>query len=202
MTEAEWLAREDPKAMERFVAPSVPARKARLYVCACCRHIWDDIIKNSNMRQAVEVAEALADGNAGAELVRATRRRAKTAAGEGVYDVYNVALISVAPVIRLNGYLALTAANHTDTALAPYCALLRDIFNPFCPIVFDPSWRTDTALSLARQMYESRDFSAMPVLADALQDAGCDSDGILNHCRSDGVHVRGCWVIDLALGKK
>ncbi|QEG25961.1 hypothetical protein GobsT_06960 [Gemmata obscuriglobus] len=51
-------------------------------------------------------------------------------------------------------------------------------------------------------MYESRDFGAMPVLADALQDAGCDSDDILNHCRGDGVHVRGCWVVDLVLGKE
>ena len=64
-----------------------------------------------------------------------------------------------------------------------------------------PAWRTDTALSLARQMYESRDFSAMPILADALQDAGCDSDDILNHCRGPGPHVRGCWVVDLVLGK-
>jgi hypothetical protein len=56
-------------------------------------------------------------------------------------------------------------------------------------------------LSLARQMYESRDFSSMPILADALQDAGCDNDDILNHCRGPGPHVRGCWVVDLVLGK-
>ena len=67
---------------------------------------------------------------------------------------------------------------------------------------FSPAWRTDTALALARQMYESRDFSAMPILADALQDAGCDNDDILNHCRdANGPHVRGCWVVDLVLGK-
>jgi hypothetical protein len=63
-------------------------------------------------------------------------------------------------------------------------------------------WRTDTAVLLARQMYASRDFSAMPILADALQDVGCDNGGILNHCRSGGVHVRGCWVVDLILGKE
>ena len=60
----------------------------------------------------------------------------------------------------------------------------------------------DTAVALARQMYESRDFSAMPILADALQDAGCDNEDILSHCRSDGPHVRGCWVVDLVLGKE
>jgi hypothetical protein len=66
-----------------------------------------------------------------------------------------------------------------------------------------PSWRTDTAVTLARQMYESRDFSAMPILADALQDAGCDDEHTLNHCRDmHAVHVRGCWVVDLVLGKE
>jgi hypothetical protein len=88
--------------------------------------------------------------------------------------------------------------------LLAQCILLREIFgNPFCPISFSPAWRTDTALSLAHQMYESRDFGAMPILADALQDAGCDSDDILNHCRdANATHVRGCWVVDLVLGKE
>ncbi len=82
-------------------------------------------------------------------------------------------------------------------------AILRDIFgNPFRPVAFSASWRTDTALSLARQMYESREFGAMPILADALQDAGCENEDILSHCRGEGPHVRGCWVVDLVLGKE
>jgi hypothetical protein len=82
--------------------------------------------------------------------------------------------------------------------------LVYDIFgNPFRPIPFAPKWRTDTVLSLALQMYESRDFGAMPILADALQDAGCDNDDILSHCRDATLtHVRGCWVVDLVLGKQ
>ncbi len=87
---------------------------------------------------------------------------------------------------------------------ADQCALVRDIFeNPFRPAVaFDLSWRTDTVRALASQMYESRDFSAMPILADALQDAGRDNADVLNHCREPGPHVRGCWVVDLVLGKE
>ncbi|MBP3959652.1 hypothetical protein J8F10_30775 [Gemmata sp. G18] len=81
--------------------------------------------------------------------------------------------------------------------------LLRDIFgNPFRLVNFSPDWRTSTAVALASQMYESRDFSAMPILADALQDAECDNDDILNHCRQPGEHVRGCWVVDLLFGKE
>jgi hypothetical protein len=52
-------------------------------------------------------------------------------------------------------------------------------------------------------MYDSREFSAMPILADALQDAGCDNDEVLSHCRDPNAdHVRGCWVVDLVLGKQ
>jgi hypothetical protein len=81
--------------------------------------------------------------------------------------------------------------------------LIRDIFgNPFHPVTFSSEWRTDTALSLARAMYESRDFSALPILADAVQDAGCTNDDILNHCRGPGPHVRGCWCVDLVLSKE
>ena len=81
--------------------------------------------------------------------------------------------------------------------------ILRDIFgNPFRPVAFSPSWRSSTAVALAAQMYESRDFSAMPILGDAIQDAGCDSADMLDHCRGPGPHVRGCWVVDLVLGKE
>jgi hypothetical protein len=80
--------------------------------------------------------------------------------------------------------------------------LTDDIFGPDRLIEFSRDWRTDTAIALARTMYEAREFSAMPILADALQDAGCDNDDILSHCRDPKqVHVRGCWVVDLVLGK-
>jgi hypothetical protein len=90
-----------------------------------------------------------------------------------------------------------------DKERAEQVKLAHDILgNPFRPVTFSPEWRTDTVVSLARQMYEPRDFSAMPILADALQDTGCDSEDILTHCRGPGPHVRGCWVVDLVLGKE
>ena len=73
--------------------------------------------------------------------------------------------------------------------------------NPFRPVAFDPAWRTGTAVAIARGMYEAHDFSAMPILADALMDAGCDDEDVLAHCREPGPHVRGCWVVDGVLGK-
>ena len=81
--------------------------------------------------------------------------------------------------------------------------LLDDIFgNPFRPVVFEPSWRTSTAVAVAYGIYEERAFDRMPILADALEDAGCDNEDILNHCRQPGEHVRGCWVVDFVLGNK
>jgi len=86
---------------------------------------------------------------------------------------------------------------------AVQAVLLRDIIgNPFRPVTLDPAWRTTTAIQLAQGMYDSRDFAAMPILADALQDAGCEDADILEHCRGNGPHVRGCWVVDLVLGKE
>jgi len=80
--------------------------------------------------------------------------------------------------------------------------LLRCVVaSPFRPVAFNPAWTTSTVVALAQGMYAERDFSAMPILADALQDAGCDNDDILNHCRGAGPHVRGCWVVDGILGK-
>jgi hypothetical protein len=72
--------------------------------------------------------------------------------------------------------------------------------NPFRPVNFHPQYRTDTAVGVAGEMDDTRDFSAMHILADALQDAGCEEEAILKHCREEPRHVRGCWVVDLVLG--
>jgi len=82
------------------------------------------------------------------------------------------------------------------------CDMLREIFgNPFRSISITP-WLTPDVLALARGIYEDGAFDRMPILADALQEAGCDNDDMLNHCRdADATHVRGCWVVDLILGK-
>jgi hypothetical protein len=81
-------------------------------------------------------------------------------------------------------------------------SLVRDIYgNPFRSVIFDTAWRSTTTIGLAETMYASRDFAAMPILADALEEAGCYNTAVLAHCRGPGPHVRGCWVVDLVLGK-
>lgn len=80
--------------------------------------------------------------------------------------------------------------------------LVRDLFTDrFWFVVPDPAWFTADVLALANAIYEGRTFEHMPILADALQDAGCESPRVLDHCRGAGPHARGCWVIDLVLGR-
>jgi hypothetical protein len=64
------------------------------------------------------------------------------------------------------------------------------------------TWNDGTVPKLAQVIYDDRRFSDLPILADALEEAGCDDDAIVAHCRGGGEHVRGCWVVDLLLGKK
>ena len=104
---------------------------------------------------------------------------------------------------RQAAWTASSLAAQTKLKKQGVAVIIRDIFgNPFRPVAFAPAWRSDTAVSLARGMYDSRDFGAKPILADALQDAGCDNDDILSHCRGEEAHVCGCWVVDLVLGKE
>ena len=89
----------------------------------------------------------------------------------------------------------------------PIAPVMRPVFlehfgDPRGPVARDPSWLTETVLALAQGIYVERAFDRLPILADALEDAGCDNADVLGHCRGPGPHVRGCWVIDLLLGKE
>jgi hypothetical protein len=105
-------------------------------------------------------------------------------------------------------YLVRSLTTSLDS-LAPACsldamrALRHEIFpNPFRPIALDRRWQTPTVVELAETIYTDRAFDRMLLLADALIDAGCDSEKIIAHCRGPCPHVRGCWVLDLLLGKE
>jgi hypothetical protein len=81
-------------------------------------------------------------------------------------------------------------------------SLLRDVFgNPFRSVVVAPEWRTQTVLAIARGAYLEQAFERVAILADALEEAGCHSVELLEHCRAQVLHVLGCWALDLVLGK-
>jgi hypothetical protein len=84
----------------------------------------------------------------------------------------------------------------------PFRPVLIEFGNPFHPATVDPSWLTPAVVVLAKTIYDERAFARLPVLADALEEAGCNNADILAHCRQPGEHVLGCWVVDLMLGKE
>jgi hypothetical protein len=91
--------------------------------------------------------------------------------------------------------------------LAGQSALLRDVLGPlpFRPVALSPlarHWNDGTAVRLAEAIYQERAFDRLPVLADALEEAGCSNPEILAHYRAAGPHARGCWVVDLVLAKE
>ena len=80
--------------------------------------------------------------------------------------------------------------------------LIRCVFgNPFHPVALAPGWRTSAAVALADGIDADRAWERLPVLADALEEAGCDHPGLLGHLRGPGPHARGCWAVDLVLGR-
>jgi hypothetical protein len=98
---------------------------------------------------------------------------------------------------------AVEVQRESDDFMEDHTNFLRDIFgNPFRVITLDPGWLTPAVVALAQSIYDDRTFDRMPALAVALHDAGCNNEEILSHCRSEGPHVRGCWAVDLLLGKE
>jgi hypothetical protein len=229
MTEEDWLSKAQLVAMlEHARRAGHSERKAHLAAIEFCRQIGH-LPFPPEWREAVDRFTEFVEGNATLEQLSAADKRLNSMMDwSGVATTDGPDLLAFQ---RLHGdraalflirlvprpgedravlgakYVAYCAnmahgAGQERKVRAGHCAIVRDIFgNPFRPVAFSPSWRTSAARDLARAMYESRDFSPMPILADALEEAGCDNADILTHCRGNGPHVRGCWVVDLVLGR-
>jgi hypothetical protein len=213
MTEAEWLACEDPIAMLHFLRGRVSDRKLRLYCCACCRLVWHQL--RWNRRKAVAIAERYADGKAGwwgtflGEALSVHQNPGLSQVhAERAATYLAVSLWGKGP--RTDGVAyALEATRYTRGSDAndrtiEQTHLIRDLVGtlPFQVVNIPPEWRTTNVLALSRTIYEERAFDRMPILGDALMDAGCTHDEVLAHCQSLESHIRGCWVLDLALDRK
>jgi hypothetical protein len=222
MTEAEWLACTNPFPMLDFLAGKSSDRKLRLFAVACCRRIWPLMI-DQRSRRAVEAAEDFADGLATVSELKVARRAAyevgEVASGATLlagYAAYYAAHSHDNSSIGGAWYASGQCRNVDGDATASdqdNASLLCDLFGPlpFRSVGPEPAWlawRDATIPGLAQAIYEDRelpsghlDKSRLAILGDALEDAGCIDPDILAHCRQPGIHVRGCWVVDLILGK-
>jgi hypothetical protein len=213
MTEEEWLACADPRPMLEFLRGNASDRKLRLFAVACCRSVWH-LLTDTRNRTAVEMAEVFAEGGMTDEMLLTFHKEAyhtyENLRGEEMSAARGAAFSAWCFVEKsLSAGSAFSATNNCLRELSeisgqPFVCLvlLQDVFrNPFRPVVVTPSWLTSDTRTLAEGIYQDRAFDRLPILADALQDAECDNVEILNHCRQSGIHVRGCWVVDLILGK-
>jgi hypothetical protein len=229
-TERAWLASTTPNSLLLTLKGKRLPRQRRLFAVACCRRWLQDML-DPESRRAVEVAEDYADGLAAREALEASYRAAQAAAMRRlalcladkeseagslwtVWGLEHAAQLACASSGMedaggeiLTRISQLSDKNRLDQEKRTQCALIRDIFgNPFRP---QPSidaswlsWNDGTVSKLAQAIYDDRAFDHLPILADALEEAGCINTDLLEHCRQPGEHVRGCWVVDLVLGKR
>lgn len=229
--ETEWLSSANPDRMLVSLAESEKnSRRLSRWACACLRRIWP-MLTDERCRTAVEVTEQNDDGRTtekqfmdafweaikgwGAQADEAANanyasplHRAMPDAGlaawhciDGDWQCAGNAADAVANFAATEGDPAWKTAR--DQEAQAQADLLRDVFgNPFRRIEFASAWKTPEVIALAQSIYDEKTFERMPDLADALANAGCTVPDVLEHCRSNGPHVRGCWVVDLILGKK
>jgi hypothetical protein len=217
MTEAEWQTCGDHAAMLAFLHTEGvnDYRKYRLLVVAYCHTFLPDLLTDERTRRAVEAAEAYADGVvAQGELARAKRAALKAVDGQPRLDLAVRGVTHGLPkrqAVEFPYYCLrpwrTSNYNHPTPPQGRLLGhLIRDIFgNPFRSVTVDRSWlawNDGTVVKIAQSIYDDRVFDRLSILADALDEAGCDDDDILGHCRQQGaVHARGCWVVDLLTGR-
>jgi hypothetical protein len=200
VTEAEWHTSADPEPMLNVLGSKPSRRKFGLYACACIRKYREIMGPGLDFPlERIELCERYADGLATHEEWWTVTREQDHFYPWKEDDAWLEATRAVEVVAWA------TDGNGRPSADAKpkMISFVRDIFgNPFRPAKIAPEWLTSTVVALATGIYKERAFDRMPILADALQDAGCDNTDVLNHCRTDAPHVRGCWVIDFLLGKE
>jgi hypothetical protein len=230
VTEAEWLACTSPSRMLKSLWSIASDRKLRLFAVACARrlshlspgesgHRLEAAERFADGAGSVEELEGSWGAGLNSRILGAApapweaAHYAEAAAGDACHRVAS----SAALWAMEDGQFAADPEAKTDrsgelpkgTEHHPQVSLLRDIFgNPFRPVALDPVWLTPTVANLAIVAYEEREMPSgeldparLAVLADALEEAGCSDPELLGHLRSPGPHVRGCWALDLILGK-
>jgi hypothetical protein len=192
--------------MLAFLRGKASERQLRLLACAVGRLLWDRLAQDAS-RRAVEVAEQYADGLATVDQLKSAWTTAclvfDSSGGMEAAGVATNCAYSQAAEAATGTVTQAAVAGISNTAVA---ATLREILgNPFHPVSINAAWlaANDRAVErIAQGIYEEQAFNRMPVLADALEDAGCTEEQILGHCWGRGEHVRGCWVVDALLDKK
>lgn len=213
MTEEEWLACGDPKTMVTWLSGRITPRKNRLLLLACCRTYPE--VELVELNPALAAAERHIEGVMSSdeaswwaeETNRLKTRQVEEQDFEKAALARTVQYIFEEPGVAFPGYLywhnEYPWPKLKEESDRISCCFIREVLNPFSSPLVEPSWLTSDVLALTCGIYEERAFDRMPILADALQDAGCTNEDVFSHCRdANQTHARGCWIVDLLLGKE
>jgi hypothetical protein len=218
VTEKEWLTTDNPTNLLNHVGATAHARKFRCVAAEVARTVRSEVDMLGGLGgRVIRAVEAYADGkldDATAEQLRLAVRTYLSNHFETLSADQRIGFAGVSHGLAEVPFVA--AHNTVDATLRlrgieygaglPHARYVVDVIrcivgNPFRPVACDPSWRTTTVVGLTDAIYTERAFDRLPILADALEEAGCTHPDVLAHCRGDGPHARGCWVVDLILGK-
>ncbi len=201
MTEVDWLKDDNPVRMLQHIVRHATSRKRRLFACACFRHV-PLLFDSKQILEAIETCERFADDLATKKELAHAYNPPATPARDPLFEKYRYLL----PTPRNTEEVRACAARIAKDGFAErnyQARILRCLFgNPFDRLSAGTHWMTETVNGLAKAIYAERAFDRLPILADALEDAGCTNADVLSHCREPGEHVRGCWVVDLLLAKQ
>ncbi|OAI40313.1 hypothetical protein AYO40_04900 [Planctomycetaceae bacterium SCGC AG-212-D15] len=232
MSEGEWLICSDPTRMLKFVGANCSTRKFRLLGCGLARQIWhlltdersraaveiseryaDGLAEKAELDAAIALAMVVADGAysgsaAPDAAAYATSTAVDTAAALSVQAMAlalstsaDAVACAVAETTPDKEYDKKCEAARTAHCSAQ-CCLLRDMFGPLPFRRVTLQGLTPVVTTLAGSIYAEGAWDRLPILGDSLEEAGCTDVEILGHCRAATSHVRGCWVVDLVLGKE
>jgi hypothetical protein len=229
----DWFNASDPTTLIELLGPGgFSLRKRRLFGVGCSRRVWD-LMTFPDVREAILLAERLAEGEVTHDQVRqfsAEHIDSWQAGYAGSSYLYRLFLLTIDQILEEEGlasrdFLSTNAVANivhlwrpaaearawpqgTGSAaykkeLAAQADLLRELLgDPFHPVRFDPTWRTAAVLEVASGIYARRAFDGLPILADALEEAGCDQAALLPHLRQTGPHTLGCWALDAVLDRE
>ncbi len=226
MTESEWLACAHPAQMVECLRGKASERKLRLLACGYFR-LLPEGYTSATLAEACAAAEGCADGQVTIDKLNRLRSERVIAfvMTEGIRTENKIRQLLLSPrrmvwqsaqefaalVVRLRGEAVFgdfrsgggeSIHRQREADRAGVARLIADIVgDPFRTVSVEPSWLASTVVQFAAGVYADRAFDRLPILADALEEAGCDNADMLSHCRGPGPHVRGCWVVDLLLGK-
>ena len=192
-----WDASLDSRAMIGAVTSRVSLRRWRLYLAGAVRDA-----RRYHLLPAVANACSLAERYADGLLDATALREAERSCSQSWTDTELPILL--APDAELIG-LAFSfdrRLDRLDNDPARRLMWLREVIgNPFRWVRWEDDWLTPTVHTLAADAYARGQFDGLPILADAVEDAGCDNAELLAHLRGKGPHARGCWALDVILGK-